>query len=145
MFTIQQKTYIQFFTIITWYKHDRTWRGTLLWFGRKLEETFLGVNPTAFFTWLKLPGQSVSHHATGNRMALFCILPRLYQVLIDLQFYILYLGCVELWKRSTKIGDWKILIWMMQTIPYVRVLLDFEAVVVSSGSFSSHCWFCLAP
>jgi hypothetical protein len=93
------------------------------------------VNPSAFFTRLKLPGQSVSHHATGNCMALFCSLPRIYQVLIDLQFYILYLGCVELLKRSKKIGELKILIWMMQTIPYVRVLLDFEALVASSGSF----------
>jgi hypothetical protein len=46
------------------------------------------------------------------------------------------LGLEELWKRSQKIGDIKILIWIVQTIQYVRFMHDFEAVVVAIGSFS---------
>jgi hypothetical protein len=46
------------------------------------------------------------------------------------------LGLEEHWKRSQKIGDLKILIWIVQTIQYVRVMPDFEAVVVAIGSFS---------
>ncbi len=49
------------------------------------------------------------------------------------------LGLVELWKRSKKIGDLKILIWMVPTIQYVRVMPDFKDVVIAEDSFSSHC------
>ncbi len=47
------------------------------------------------------------------------------------------IGRVELWKVSQEIGDLKILIYTMQTIPCVRVLPDFKAVIVSSSSFFS--------
>jgi hypothetical protein len=90
-----------------------------------------GVNPETFFKRLKLPGQNVSHHVMGNRMAHFRSLSLLYQVLIDgLHFYILRSRPCRTLEKVSKIGDLKILIWVVQTIQYVRVMPDFEAVVV---------------
>ena len=82
----------------------------------------------------------------GGKTTWRSVLPHLYQVLIeDLNFYILCSRPCRALEKVSKIGDFKILIWMVQTIQYVRVMPEFKAVVFGIGSFSSHCWFCLTP
>jgi hypothetical protein len=52
------------------------------------------------------------------------------------------LGLVELSTMSQKIQNKRILILTPQTILCVKVMPDFKAVVVSSGSVFSHVWCC---
>jgi hypothetical protein len=74
--------------IITWYKHEHGLGvGLFCGLGKNLRK-YMGVDPSAIFTRLKLPVQKHESPCDGKSRGALSQLPRLYQILVDdLQFY----------------------------------------------------------